>query len=233
MEQKPDLPHRGRNGAPLKPLTTLLIERRATAGFTDEPVPDDILRAILLAGAQAPSGWNLQPWRFIVVRDSATRNRLQRAAFNQAKVGEAPVTIVAFGSMAQTRRLKHDIFIDGARRGLGEESSVEELEHRADRFLASIEPAIWLNRHIMIAVTTLMLTAEAYGFDTAPMEGFDPEAIKRELELPADAMVAALLAIGVARTPDRPYPGRLPLAEIAFGERYGAKLELHPGPGSE
>jgi len=161
MEQRPDLPHRGRNGAPLQLLPTLPLERPATAGFSNESVPENILRAILLTGAQAPSSWNLQPWRLTVVRDSATRGRLYRAAFNQAKVGEAPMTIVAFGSLAQTPRLRHAILIDAARRGRGEEISVEELQDMGDRSLAPFEPAVWLNRPIMIAVTMLMPTAGA------------------------------------------------------------------------
>jgi nitroreductase len=80
----------------------------------------------------------------------------------------------------------------------------------------------WLNRHTMIAVTTMMLVAESYGFDTAPMEGFDPEAVKREFGIPAEEEVVALLAIGHAEKPEKVYPGRFPLEQIVYSERYGA-----------
>jgi nitroreductase len=73
----------------------------------------------------------------------------------------------------------------------------------------------------MIAFTTMMLVAEAYGFDTAPMEGFDPESVKREFGIPNEAEVVALLAIGRMRDPDKPYPGRFPLSRIVFQERFG------------
>ncbi len=46
----------------------------------------------------------------------------------------------------------------------------------------------------MIAMTTMMLMAEAYGLDTAPMEGFDPQAVGREFGLPDNAEIVALLA---------------------------------------
>lgn len=49
-------------------------------------MPDEYLEAILKFAAQAPSGYNLQPWRFIVVRDKANRERLQKAAYNQEKI---------------------------------------------------------------------------------------------------------------------------------------------------
>ncbi|MGH7979338.1 MAG: nitroreductase family protein, partial [Limisphaerales bacterium] len=52
----------------MKPLTGALLERRATTHFKPEPVPDEYLEAILGLGGQAPSGYNLQPWRFVVVR---------------------------------------------------------------------------------------------------------------------------------------------------------------------
>jgi nitroreductase len=52
-----------------------------------------------------------------------------------------------------------------------------------------------------------MLAAEAYGFDTAPMEGFIPDAVKREFAIPDEAEVVALLAIGRGADPDKAYPG--------------------------
>ena len=78
------------NGAPLKPITQVLLDRRATPHFKHDPVPEEYLEAILSLAAQAPSGYNLQPWRFIVVRDAENRHRLQKAALNQSKVSEAP-----------------------------------------------------------------------------------------------------------------------------------------------
>lgn len=54
------------------------------------------------------------------------------------------------------------------------------------------------------------------------MEGFDPEAVKREFGIPAEEEVVALLAIGRAETSEKAYPGRVPLEQIVFSERYGA-----------
>jgi nitroreductase len=66
-----------------------------------------------------------------------------------------------------------------------------------------------------------MLAAEAYGFDTAPMEGFDAAGIKREFGIPDEAEVVALLAIGRAAEPEKAYPGRFELERIVYSERYG------------
>ena len=80
---------------------------------------------------------------------------------------------------------------------------------------------MWVNRHTMIALTTMMLVAESYGFDTAPMEGFDPAGVKREFGMPDEAEVCALLAIGYGQPPDKPYGGRFPLERVVFAEKYG------------
>ena len=57
--------------------------------FTHRLHQSPFLNAVLTLSAQAPSGYNLQPWRFIVVRDAENLKRRQRAAINQPKVAEA------------------------------------------------------------------------------------------------------------------------------------------------
>src|SRR5215475_10295194 len=80
-----------------KTLSQAIAQRRATPSFDGSPLPDEDLRRILEAGLQAPSGYNMQPWRFIVVRAEEHKRRLRAASFNQAKVEEASAVIVACG----------------------------------------------------------------------------------------------------------------------------------------
>jgi len=61
-------------------ISEAIAERRATPSFDGSSVPDDVLSAILNAGMEAPSGYNLQPWRFIVVRTPDQKKRLREAA---------------------------------------------------------------------------------------------------------------------------------------------------------
>src|ERR1041384_6711296 len=97
------------NGSALKPLTRVLLERRATQHFEPDDVPAEFLQALLELGAQAPSGFNLQPWRFIVVRDANNRKRLQAAAMNQEKISEAPVVIIFLGMTEERKRLAGEV----------------------------------------------------------------------------------------------------------------------------
>jgi nitroreductase len=114
-----------------------------------------------------------------------------------------------------------EVLREGARRGAGKPDAVEQAKQGAISFISSMDPAVWVNRHTMIAVTTMMLVAEAYGFDTAPMEGFDAAGVKREFAIPDEGEVVCLLAIGRAAEPDKPYTGRFPLERIVYAERFG------------
>ena len=223
MQEKPtDLPNAQPNGEPLKPITEAVLDRRATIHFKEgDELPENILRAILQLGAQAPSGYNLQPWRFIVVRDEANRKRLQQVAYNQPKVAEAPVVIICLGMREEWKERADEVFQEGATRGLGNPDAWQQARDGAVQFVSSFSPPVWLNRHTMIAVTTMMLAAEAYGYDTAPMEGFDAAGVKREFGIPDEAEVVALLAIGRAAEPDKAYPGRFELERLVYTERYG------------
>ena len=57
-----------------------LLERRSVRDFSPDPIPDAVLQAAVAAAASAPSGANLQPWKFAVVRDPAIKRRIRAAA---------------------------------------------------------------------------------------------------------------------------------------------------------
>lgn len=220
LEKPTDFPRKRPDGGELRPLPELLLGRRATRSFKPDPVPEPYLRAVLALGTQAPSGYNLQPWRFIVVREAENRQRLMKVAFNQPKVGEAPVVIIALGMKNEWRALAEEVFKEGAARRAGSRDWEAYLK-QATGFLDTQAMNAWVTKHTMIAFTTMMYVAEAYGLDTAPMEGFDAAAVKREFGVPDEAEVVALLAIGYGRGDDKPYGGRFELARVVFEEQYG------------
>ena len=70
--------------------------RRSIREFTGEPVPRDVLVKIVTAGIWAPSGLNNQPWRFILVRDAAVREKLAEQTTYSHIIRGAPALIVVF-----------------------------------------------------------------------------------------------------------------------------------------
>jgi nitroreductase len=85
---------------------------------------------------------------------------------------------------------------------------------------------VWVNRHTMIALTTMMWTAETLGYDTAPMEGFSETAVRQTLGMPERVRVVALLAIGHLKGPDKPYGKRFPMERVVFNNKWGDGLKL-------
>ena len=70
-----------------------IAHRKSVRSFKDKDVPEEIISRLLEAARLAPSASNRQEWRFIVVRDQATRKELSVAARGQKFVGEAPVVL--------------------------------------------------------------------------------------------------------------------------------------------
>src|ERR1700689_29588 len=87
-----------------KTLSQAIQERRATPSFDGSPIPAEDLRQILDGGLHAPSSYNMQPWRFIVVQSAEQKKKLRAASYNQGKVEEASLVIVACGDMDDWRK---------------------------------------------------------------------------------------------------------------------------------
>jgi nitroreductase len=73
----------------------VLAIRQSIRNFANQPVSDEVLHAILEAARTSQSGCNLQPWKFIVVKDARIRKLLMQAANDQPHVGQAPLIIAA------------------------------------------------------------------------------------------------------------------------------------------
>lgn len=67
--------------------------KRAVRKFREEPLPDDIVRAILHAGRRAQSAKNDQPWHFVAIRDRATLEALAATSSNIAHIGVSMLTV--------------------------------------------------------------------------------------------------------------------------------------------
>lgn len=208
-------------------LSQAIRLRRTTPSFDGEPVPTEDLEKILDAGLQAPSGFNLQPWRFVVVRTPEQRKRLRAACYNQANVEEAPVVIVACGDADGWRNGDVEEMLRLGREGGMPENYAEQAKLKIPEYLAS-HPNLpmWLNRHVMIALTSMMLMAEVLGYDTALTEGFEEEKISEALKLPLNYHVVSLLSLGYLKGTDKFDGGRFSPARTLFEEEYGQPLKF-------
>lgn len=82
-------------------VQTAISERRSIRAYQNKPVEDEKLQLVLEAARLAPSARNRQEWRFIVVKDRETREKLAAAANGKQFVAEAPVIIAACATEAE------------------------------------------------------------------------------------------------------------------------------------
>jgi len=210
-------------------LTEAIQTRRAARAFRPDPIPDEILKVILELGLQSPSGYNLQPWRFILVKDQENKERLQACAFNQAQVAQAPVVLICCGDRAvnQTEYIEEVIQLGIEAGGVNEKYA--DFMRGAIPQLFEYQPCFdaleaWTNRHTMLAVAHLMIAAKGFGVDSCPMEGFDTAQVKAAFNIPAEVDVCCLLPLGYADEPIKKYGGRFHVERVCYGERFGESL---------
>jgi nitroreductase len=201
-------------------------QRRAARSFRPEPIPDEIFTNIINLGLRSPSGYNLQPWRFVVVRDAKNREKLKACAFNQRQVSEAPIVLICCGDrrvnspeyiesiieLGQTEGAIPDAYADYIR------SAIPKLFENHPCFEA-IEA--WINRQVMLAVAHLMIAAQGLGVDSSPMEGFVTQQVKEAFGIPNEVDICCLLALGYAAEPFKKYSGRFGIDLLCYSETYG------------
>lgn len=84
-------------------LLTLFAQRRSVRAYTDEPIPEESLKAILQAGLLSPSGRGLRPWELVIVRDRRTLDRLAECRDGAAQMLKgASCAVVVLGDSEKT-----------------------------------------------------------------------------------------------------------------------------------
>jgi nitroreductase len=141
--------------------------RTSVRDYRSDPVPDDVLEAIMEAAVHAPSSGNVQDWHFVVVKTPEGRNALAAAAFNQSFVAKAPVVIVVCTDL------------DRISNAYGERG----------RSLYSIQ-------NTSAAIQNLMLAAWDRGLGTCWIGAFSEDEVKSAVVLPTEVRPLALITLG-------------------------------------
>ena len=176
-------------------VTAAAEARRSIRKYEPTPIPRAHLEEILRVTSLAPSPWNLQPWRFVIVEDATTKAKLQEAAYGQGQVGAAPAVIVMYSDMTDAINTVEETVHPGMRGPQGDKAAAD-IRATFGGF-SDADRAAWGFAESNIALGYLLLTAQAHGYSTSPMLGFMPDKVKELLNLPADARIPALVAIGV------------------------------------
>jgi len=192
-------------------VTQAAEARRSIRKFEATPIPREHMQEILRVTGLAPSPWNLQPWRFVVVEDAETKARVQEAANGQAQIGSAPAVIVLYSDMTDAIDTVEETVHPGMKGPQGDKAAADIRSTFAA--YSDADRAAWGFAESNIALGFLLLTAQSYGYSTSPMLGFKPEKVKEVLGLPVESRIPALIAIGVGAEDGFPHH-RHPLERI-------------------
>jgi nitroreductase len=192
--------------------------RRSVRAFDPEHrLSDAEIERLLTVASRAPSAFNLQHWRFVVVKDAATRSDIRGAAWNQAQVTDASLLVVLvanleawtdaapmWGHVDDQTRATYLGMIDGFYRGRDGFQRDEAM------------------RSIGLVAQTLMLAAAGMGLASCPMDGFDPDAVSSIIGVPKGHAAVMMVAVGkeTADAPAIPATGRLPLSQTVIVDRF-------------
>ena len=191
---------------------TAIKERRSVKHYDNaHEMSEAEINALLELALLSPTSFNMQNWRFVVVTDPEKRAAIQAAAWNQAQVTEASITILLCANLNA-----HE---DAGRYWVHAPQSVQ------DMLVPMIAPLYQNNaqlrrdeamRSIGIAAQTLMLTAKSMGYDSCPMIGYDPEKVAEIIELPENHVIGMMLTVGKALKDANVRSGQLPYDEVVF-----------------
>ena len=162
-------------------FSELIETRRSVHQYDDETIDQSTLDSIFESATLAPSGYNLQPWEFLVVRND-----------------EADAAVVVLG---HTDPMEHaeTVFDDWLAKGYVPNEDVrdallENVEGMAG--MPESERRIWTTRSTSLAAMTLMYAAWDHGVGSCPMEGFDPEGVVETFDIPSEYEPVMLVTLG-------------------------------------
>ncbi|MFH0846489.1 MAG: nitroreductase family protein [Chloroflexota bacterium] len=190
-------------------------KRRSVRRFKDQPVADELIREILEAARLAPSAMNLQPWRFIVVKDQEKRSKLAEICWHQKSIAEAPVAIACFGDRgaysreSRTRRREEVIERGATSQGTNRFADPKFREYVKSHPLPLAQDTIVsIVSNTFIAIENMLLMATGLGLATCWVGGFtESDKLSQLLGAPEEWFPIAVIPVGYAEGdigPDRP-----------------------------
>lgn len=164
----------------------------------------------------SPTAFNIQNWRFVLVRDPVLRKEIRKVAWDQAQVADASLLVVLTADLKAWARKPERYWLNAPQ-------PVQDFivpaigQYYEGRDQAQRDEAM---RSCGIAAMSLMLAAKEAGYDSCPMDGFDFDAVGKLINLPPDHVIAMFVSIGKGVKEAWPRGGQLPKEEVVVIDRF-------------
>lgn len=198
-------------------IKEIIEQRRSIKKFDPDYVInqseiDDILTHAILS----PTAFNIQNWRFVVVKDKNLRQKIRTVSWDQPQVEEASLLIVLVADLMAWNKNPNRYWKDAPK-------PVQDYLVPAIHQYYNNKPQVQRDeamRSCGMAAMTIMLYAKSIGYDTCPMDGFDFEKVAEILNLPQEHTPTMFVCIGKAIQDPWPRGGQLPLCEVVIENKF-------------
>ena len=191
--------------------------RRAIKHYdSSHRMSEEEINLILDHAMLAPTAFNIQNWRFVVVTDQELRKRIREVAWDQTQVTDASVLIILTADKRAWAK-SPERYWRNAPKEVGDILVPALQGYYNGRESVAIDEC---HRSCGMAGMTIMLQAKAMGYDSCPMDGFDFEKVAQLINLPEDHVISFMIAIGKGTKQAWPRPGQLPRDEVAIRNHF-------------
>ena len=220
----------------------LVLHRSSVRTFAPDLVSRELVERLLRIAQRAPSGLNLQPVHFYVVRQQQVKESLLRPCMGQKAILSAQALVVFAADRDASKHNFTRVLDDDIKLGAVTEERRDFYRNLNDLcfstkplgfgwlvklfatpFLRLVTPVpdipavnkrAWLDLHVGLSAMTFILAAESAGLASCPLSSFDERRVKRVLGIPRGYVAPLIVAIGYpAERP--PVRSRLSFEEIA------------------
>ena len=172
---------------------------------------------LLEATIQAPTSFNIQHWRLVVLRDPELRQKVRKEFGNdQAQMTDASLLILFTADLLAWKKNPERYWANAPKEVADLLVGWMGPFHEGREWLQRDEA----QRSIGLAMQTLMLAAQELGYQSCPMIGFDIEKVAELINLPEDHVMGAMVAVGKGIKDAWPKPGQLSLDEVVIENRF-------------
>jgi len=179
-------------------------------------ISDEEINYLLSLAVLSPTAFNIQNWRFVVVRDPGLRKQIRAVAWDQAQVTDASLLIVLCADLKSWEKQPERYWKDAPNEV--QDFIVPMIDHYyRGRDQVQRDEAM---RSCGIVAQTLMLAAKSMGYDSVPMDGFDFDKVSELIQLPEDHVISMFVAIGKGIEEPWARGGQLSLDEVVIDNSF-------------
>jgi nitroreductase len=188
----------------------LFTERRSVNNFDKtKSLSQEQVKEIVDLAVMAPSAFNLQPWRLVMVQSDESKTKLYELAKNQEKILQAPVTFIVVGNREGYNN-ENPVWEEMLQSVGGREEIVEGAKQAAQFLYGTSEERKlkFAESNAGLLAMSLMIAAKEFGVDSHPMSGLDFDGVHKAFGLKDSEEVVMAIALGYADESKDLYPRR-------------------------